>query len=317
MIKNLPDGGQYLEALKSGMQVKKLRLSLNFDESVLPPYLEDWLGKLSLLYGVPFEHLVPNAEMLPIESMRFFYVDPNWTSCLVDGALSVGAQSSRDTAITKSVYAQVQLSLNASMQLVRRRLAQAELPEEVNSNIAVAGLLIRSQLISGWPGLEIAAYENYTVQQNPEKLIPADKIENLRFERLAPDVMLCLYAKMPKLVQLNEPKEGLCFGARSNGKVVPRWLGYHPNQPAGQFITENPTPGDETEIFKRNNGKGVIDIAATKAGLVKILKVKNALSSSGELSPADFAIQLIKSAEQQSFLSGEIVIPNINDCTDY
>jgi len=317
MIKSLPGGGEYLDALKSGMEVKKLRVTLNFDESVLPPYLEDWLGKLSLLYGVPFEHLVPNAEMLPVESMRFFYVDPNWTSGLVNGALSVGSHSSRDTALIKSVYTQLQLSLNASMQLVRRRLAQAELPDELNANIAVAGVLIRSQVISGWPGLEIAAYENYTVQQNPEKLIPADKIENLRLERLAPDVMLCLYAKMPKLVQLNEPKEGLCFGARSNGKVVPRWLGYHPNQPAGTFITENPGPGDQTEIFKRNNGLGVIDVAATKAGLVKILKEKNALSSSGDLSPADYAIQLIKSAEQQSFLSGEIVIPNPNDCTDY
>jgi hypothetical protein len=316
MKKSLPNGRQYLDSLKDGVQVKKLRVSLTFDKSVLPPELEDWLARLSLLYGVPFEHLAPNAEMLPTESMRFFYVDPNWTSCLIDGALSVGTQSSRDAELIQSVYRQVQQGLKASVQLVRSKLAGADLPVVVENKIAVSGLLIRSQLISGWPGLEIAAYEDYTTDQN-HKIFPAGKIANLRIERLAPDVMLCLYGKMPKLVQLNEPKEGLCFGARSNGKVVPRYLGYHAGQPVGEFVTGSPNPADQTEIFTRTGGKGVIDFEKTKTGLVAILERYNALSATGKLSPADFAIQLIKSAEQQSFLSGPIETPNIHDCTDY
>jgi hypothetical protein len=318
MKRNLPEAGQYIEALKSTShkQVKQLRLSLNFNESVLPPALEDWLSRLSLLYGVPFEHIVPNAAMLPVESLRFFYVDPNWTSCLVDGALSVGAQSSRDTALVQSVYAQMQQSLQASMQLVRRKLAQEVLPDQLDTGLAVSGLLIRSQLISGWPGLEIAAYEDYTVDEH-QKIIPGNKIDNLRIQRLAPDVMLCLYGKMPKLVQLNEPKEGLAFGENSDGKLLPRYMGYHAGQPVGEFVTGNPKPEDQAVIVKRNNGKNVIDIAATKTGLVNILSRYNALSPSGTLSPADFAIQLIKAAEQQSFVSGGEVQPNPNDCTDY
>lgn len=316
MKRTLPAARQYINSLKSNTQVKSLRLSLNFDESVLPPELEDWLSKLSLLYGVPFEQMVPNAEMLPTESMRFFYVDPNWVSCLIDGALSVGVQSSRDVQIIQSVYAEIQYSLKAGMQLVRGRLAKAEAPIEVKTEIAAAGLLIRSQLISGWPGLEIAAYENYTV--DPDKtIIPGTKILNLRIERLAPDVMLCLFAKLPKLVQLNEPKEGLCFGARSNGKVVPRYLGYHPDQPVGKFVTGNPQPGDQTEIFTRAGGKGVIDIVKTKNGLIDILKKYNALTATNDLTPADFAIELLKSAEQQSFISGDIENPNPKDCKDY
>jgi hypothetical protein len=316
MKRTLPAARQYIDSLKDKTEVRSLRLSLNFEESVLPPELEDWLSKLSLLYGVPFEHMVPNAEMLPTESMRFFYVDPNWVSCLVDGALSVGTHSSRDVVLVETVYAQIQQSLKAGMQLVRGRLAKAVAPQEVTTEVAAAGLLIRSQLISGWPGLEIAAYENYTI--DPDKaIIPGTKIINLRIERLAPDVMLCLFAKLPKLVQLNEPKEGLCFGARSNGKIVPRYLGYHPNQPVGKFVTGNPQPGDETQIFTRAGGKGVIDIAATKKGLIDILKKYNALSASNDLTPADFAIELLKSAEQQSFLSGEIENQNPHDCKDY
>jgi hypothetical protein len=316
MKRNLPSGQQYIGALKSSVQVRNLRLMLNFNESVLPPALEEWLGRLSLLYGVPFEHLVPNAAMLPIESLRFFYVDPNWTSCLVDGALSVGTQFSRDAELIQSVYGQVNESIKASLQLVRRKLAAAALPQQVSTDVAISGLLMRSQLVSGWPGLEIAAYEDYTID-NDQTIVPVGKIDNLRIERLSPEVMLCLYGKMPKLVQINEPKEGLAFGARSDGKVVPRYLGYHPNQPVGKFVTGNPTPADEAAIVRRGNGKNVIDIAATKSGLVKILQNYHALSDTGDLSPADFAIQLIKSAEQQSFITGAVTQPNPHDCTDY
>lgn len=316
MERTLPAAREYINSLKQNTEVKSLRLSLNFQESVLPPELEDWLSKLSLLYGVPFEHMVPNAEMLPKESLRFFYVDPNWVSSLVEGALSVGIQSSRDVVTIQTVYAQVQHSLKAGMQMVRSKLAKADVPVEVKTDIAAAGLLIRSQLISGWPGLEVAAYEDYTIDQD-KTIIPGTKILNLRIERLSPDVMLCLFAKLPKLVQLNEPKEGLCFGARSNGKVVPRYLGYHQDQPVGKFVTGNPQPGDQTEIFTRAGGKGVIDINKTKDGLVEILKKYNALNATNTLSPADFAIELLKSAEQQSFISGNIENPNPNDCIDY
>ncbi len=316
MKRNLPQGSQYIEALKNVTPVKGLHVSLNFNESVLPPALEDWLSKLSLLYGVPFEHIVPNAGMLPVESLRFFYVDPNWTSSLVDGALSVGVQGSRDAKMIESVYVQMQHSLEASMQLVRRKLAQAELPDELNTGLAVSGLLIRSQLISGWPGLEIVAYEDYTVGAN-QQLNPVGKIKTLRMERLAPDVMLCLYEKMPKLVQINEPKEGLTFGSQSGDVLVPRFMGYHANQPVGQPVTGNVKPEDEVKIVNRAGSSSVMDIAATKAALVTVLSRYNALSDTGSLSPADFAIQLIKLAEQQSFLSGNEASPNKNDCTDY
>jgi hypothetical protein len=57
----------------------------------------DWLARLYLLIGVPTDALIPNPALLPPESVRFFYVDPNWLGTLVEGALSIGIQSSRDT----------------------------------------------------------------------------------------------------------------------------------------------------------------------------------------------------------------------------
>ncbi|HTF04001.1 MAG TPA: hypothetical protein VK826_08245, partial [Bacteroidia bacterium] len=56
----------------------------------MPQPLTDWLSRLALLYGVPFNYLVPDEGMLPPESIRFFYLDINWVEALVDGAFSIG-----------------------------------------------------------------------------------------------------------------------------------------------------------------------------------------------------------------------------------
>ena len=63
-------------------------------EHVVPGELRRFLGRLRLLHGVPFSYLVPDAELLPLESIRFFYLDRAWTDALVQGALSVGTVSS-------------------------------------------------------------------------------------------------------------------------------------------------------------------------------------------------------------------------------
>ena len=56
---------------------------------IVPRDLRQWLARLRLLEGVPFAYLVADSELLPPESIRFFYLDRNWTDALVQGALSV------------------------------------------------------------------------------------------------------------------------------------------------------------------------------------------------------------------------------------
>src|SRR2546430_17594012 len=53
---------------------------------------------LRLLVGVPFQYLVPDAAMLPEESIRFFHIDRSWTDRLVDGVLTVGEVGTREQA---------------------------------------------------------------------------------------------------------------------------------------------------------------------------------------------------------------------------
>jgi hypothetical protein len=41
----------------------------------MPKIVQKGFEEPSLLRGVPFNHLVPSEEMLPVESIQFFYVD--------------------------------------------------------------------------------------------------------------------------------------------------------------------------------------------------------------------------------------------------
>jgi hypothetical protein len=121
---------------------------------------------------------------------------------------------------------------------------------------------------------------------------------------------------VPKLVQLSEPKEGLSFGTLSDGKVAARFIGHTSTQPVGVFIRDNDQL-QEADVVKRAGGKNVIDMLATRDGLKTILQKFNAMDNPGQLNPADMAIQLIKAAEQQSFVNGPVTQPNAKDCTDY
>src|SRR5262249_28487489 len=42
-------------------------------EHVVPFDIRQWLARLRLLEGVPFAYLVADSELLPLESIRFFY----------------------------------------------------------------------------------------------------------------------------------------------------------------------------------------------------------------------------------------------------
>lgn len=48
----------------------------------------NWITSKLYLDGIPAQYLVVDPSHLPMERLRFFYIDPNWLDCLIDGALS-------------------------------------------------------------------------------------------------------------------------------------------------------------------------------------------------------------------------------------
>lgn len=184
---------------------------------VLPDDLENWLGRLKLLYGVPYNYLVPDERMLPPESIRFFYVDMNWVDALLDGAFSIGRnlsdgtnglnQSHQMDAATQPLVSGQINSRSGSI----RAMALGTAPVPVSPNEVVTGFLLRSEVVQHYPGLGVNAFLK---GETPEDKDDPNLMTILRFERLGPtsDTLLCLLLGDAFQVEIHEAPEQLHYG---------------------------------------------------------------------------------------------------------
>lgn len=189
----------------------------------MPASLGNWLARLRLLYGVPFNYLVPDSRLLPMESVRFFYIDRNFTDRLVDGALSVGKTTTREYAQAQATHGALRAAVDDGERALRPQLRKDSSVARIlaSQTADLTGVLIRSRAVSGWPGMEVKAYRG-TVEGGPA----GTPLDLLRMDRLAPDVMLCIFQGVPTRVDVEEPREGIQFGVDlldrdGNGVVEP------------------------------------------------------------------------------------------------
>jgi len=91
----------------------------NLGTRVVPREVARFLARLRLLVGVPFAYLVPDSDLLPPESIRFFYLDRAWTDAIVQGALSVSTMNTADRAQLESLYRFVRNEVDEEERLVR------------------------------------------------------------------------------------------------------------------------------------------------------------------------------------------------------
>jgi hypothetical protein len=272
--------------------------------------LAEWLGALLLLYPVPFDTLVPDARMLPAESLRFFYLDDNWLGAAFDGALSLGVDSTRQTAFNEAFFNRTSDGLvyeaarRATAVLRDKQQGRATDASPVPPSV-VSGFLLRSALVSGWPNLVVRVRPQPATSTQPEGPSP---LKLLRIDHLAPDVLLCLFDGVPDNVELSEPPESLGFGVDSEGHVVLRTVAdANPNLIGQQVDTLaiRDLTGQAT-LCMRSPTSRVLNIAHGD-GLVqqlsKALSAKSAALPPNSLSPSAFALQLFKSAEAVVFYS--------------
>ena len=193
---------------------------------VVPRDLRMWLGRLRLLAGVPFGHLVADASLLPAESIRFFYLDRDWTDALVQGALSVGTVTTSDRAQLTQLHGVVRDEIDEAERLVR--MPGVEPGEKVPAGVAgsISGFILRSRMVSGWPGLHVRGYGLDNLAANPpikddevgeEHDTSLRRLRLLRMERLAPAVLLVLFDGVPSVVHIEEPRVGIQFGVEEEG----------------------------------------------------------------------------------------------------
>lgn len=248
-----------------------------------------WLANLGLLYPVPFSHLVPDPRLLPVESIRFFYVDRDWLDALQAGACSIAIHTSADAAAFSALHSQLtQAVAEKTGQRFARRYANAA-QEGGQGRIKMTGMLIRSELVSSWPTLVVTATRG---RNNDNVCLP-------RNDCPSKNVRLCLFDGIPDSVSLAEPYQGLLFGVEDTG-IAPR----HVSGNVGAQIPNMHVPPDGgysrfLQMYCRTAGGGVIQIEKLASDLGEATGVK---VGSG-FGAGDFAIQMVRAPEQQSFPS--------------
>jgi hypothetical protein len=182
-------------------QVKLAMDSVQFDENITAQpdsvQITAWLSRLHLLYGIPFNYLVPDIRMLPDESIRFFQVDENWTTALIDGAYSLGTTAAT-SSVSQALQPQIQEYVNQNLSSVRAEILGVDFEQAAPANLS--GFFLRSSVVSGWPGMEVTGYDD---EQNPLTI--------LRMERISPSLLLCLFNGVLAKVDIREPAETLHF----------------------------------------------------------------------------------------------------------
>lgn len=274
-------------------QMPTVKLAIEDDgEGAIPPELRAWLVRLRLLDGVPFAYLVADTDLLPQESIRWFYVDRRWTDALVQGALAVGTVNSDDRTQLTAAYPSVRAELDQEERNQRRSADSDRYAGEAGP---ISGFLLRSRAISGWPALHVRAFSIEPAAADDAR-IPEDgpgRVRLLRLERLAPAVLLCLFDGVPKVVHLEEPRQGVQFGFDAAGQDDNVTATLKPRN-ATTFAY---LPGGPITVPFRTGSTGVVDIQQLER------KLSNRVGSGAAdgLDSSEYALQLVRFPFRQVF----------------
>lgn len=223
-----------------------------------PEQLRAWLDDLSLLEGVPFSYLVPDERMLPLESIRIFWLDRLWVECLLDGAFSIGRHTNADAT---------------------RDAEHRTNGHYANPHPLVTGLILRSEVVSGWPGLQVDGYDH---NHSPLKA--------LRTQRLSPSVLVCLFEGEIGEVKIHQKVETLHFGVEAKGDRLVKTLR------KGVSTTADVTPeGPKLASLS-------VNVALKEPKERRIIDLDSLTQAVGASTSAEFARQMIEGVEEVTFL---------------
>ena len=283
----------------------------HFGPRVVPHELRGWLARLRLLQGVPFAYLVPDVELLPRESIRFFYLDRAWTDALVQGALSVGTVNASDRAELLALYARVREEVDEEERRVRLPGGEAVQRGPAGT---VSGFVMRSRVVSGWPGLHVRAYDRELGVADDAVIPESDprRLKILRMERLSPAVMLVLFDGVPAVVHIEEPRQGIQFGVRLES------VGGDANNLRAFVVARN---GNTAEDVLRSGGRKVdvdVPFRPGSPGVIDIARLNQSLMGTAgtnmgtSVDSAEFAVQMLRFPYRQVFGDPSVQAPALD-----
>ena len=282
-----------------GGQVLRLHVDALRDGSAvaeLPPRLTAFLAELRVLNHVPFEYLVPDADLLPEESIRFFFLDRTWTDRLVDGALSLGKTGTRDALHHETHDELVRTRLDAHEPLVRplaRGVMDAAAVPRAGDEPAgeITGMLLRSRAVAGWPAMDVRAYDTVLPEGTSAEDGLPHQLRTLRITRLSGPVLLALFDGVPRLVVCEEPPAGVQLGVARTPQDLP---GVERREPDGDAL-----PGDLLPVPMGADGR-TVDIIALRRAL-HVERRDHTPQMVPQRGAADLAVQLLSPPYRQRF----------------
>ena len=197
----------------------------------IPQKIQDGFKGFELLQGIPFNYLLPDERLLPPESIRFFWVDSLWVDCLQDGAFSIGRVTNTDHQDDHHIRHDSGLNRNTDRK--------------------ITGIILRSQVVPGWPNLLIDGYDQSVQDLDSIDPSEANLLPLLRMEKLSNNVLICLFEGEVKTVDLHLKPEAMHFG-----------LSEHPpeNWYKNLRSRNGEQSGNEVSIPWNNHPKGVINL---------------------------------------------------------
>ncbi|KAJ5682775.1 hypothetical protein N7462_005940 [Penicillium macrosclerotiorum] len=145
-----------------------------------------WIKAKRALQGIPYIYLFPDPAVLPIEALRTFYIDENWTDALIDGALSIANHS---TLVDDPVKHEIRTSLDVYVQRMQKALPAAS---PLLAWRPRWGLVLRSSLVHAYPNLRIQQFRRRVTDVMQEQ----DQTPGV-FTALAEDSLIYFQSQTP------------------------------------------------------------------------------------------------------------------------
>lgn len=286
---------EQLNAAAAGVQLDGETLAQADTQQIV-----SWLSRLHLLYGLPFNYLVPDIRMLPNESIRFFKLDQNWIEALIDGAYSLGTTAATGM-LSEAMLPQIREAVQNNLPAVRAAILG--LNAETLEPGEITGFFLRSDAVSGWPGLEVTGFATaYNSGGNWQYEDPP--LQLLRLERLSPSLLFGLFAGSLKALRLRQPAETLHFafdpspGENNDSSYMKRYRYVN----SGNGIQAGQLSGSGVFVGFRNGqtDRRVVNIHTLAQGLSNGVWAPG--TSPGQFTSAQFGLAMVQITDQASFV---------------
>ena len=229
--------------------------------------------------------------MLPQESLRFFTLDDQWVDAFIDGAFSIGRSSTGELARDKTLFAYVNQQAKLHTKKIRTNRKTALYAK--NSSGELMGILLRSQVLSGWPNLQI---NGYAIKDDE-----TSEVNKLRIELISSNILLCIFDGAVVQIAIHEPPEQLHCGVElgDDGVLVTTLRDVTGTQ-AGRQFESDPKGGKPVAPIPTRADNQTLQIVRAAQNIKD--KLNNDFNQGiTQFTSAEFALEMIKGVVKVEF----------------